>query len=59
MTRLMKLIRTLVPRIGKSAHPDAAYLDEAVDIPDLERRMREVDARSWDQPARLVTLRPL
>ena len=35
MTRLMKLIRTLVPRIGKSVHPDAAYLDEAVDIPDL------------------------
>lgn len=45
MSTLMKLVRTLVPCLGTPADPDAAYLGLAVDIPDLERRMREVDAR--------------
>jgi hypothetical protein len=43
---LMKLIRTLVPCLGTPANPDAAYLGEAVDIFDLERRMRELEART-------------
>ena len=42
----MKFIRTLVPCIGTPADPDAAYLGKAVDISDLERRMREVEART-------------
>jgi hypothetical protein len=41
----MKLIQSLLPCIETPADPDAAYLGQAVDIPDLERRMREVDAR--------------
>jgi hypothetical protein len=45
MFKLIALIRTLVQCIGAPAAPDAAYLDEAVDISDLERRMREVEAR--------------
>jgi len=46
MSTVMKLIRILLPRIETPAHPDATFLGEAVDIPDLERRMREVDART-------------
>jgi hypothetical protein len=46
MSKLMKLIRTLMSCTETSADNHAAYLDEAVDIPDLERRMREVEARN-------------
>lgn len=45
MSILMMLLRSLAPRIGTPADPATTYLDEAVDIPDLERRMREVDVR--------------
>jgi hypothetical protein len=33
-----------VPRIKTPADPDAAYLGTAIDLADLERRMREVEA---------------
>ena len=46
MSKLLKLIRAFVPCIGTPAGPDAAYLGKAVDIADLERRMREVEART-------------
>jgi hypothetical protein len=43
---MMKLLRTLLPCVEAAADPDAAYLDQAVDIADLERRMRAVQVRT-------------
>jgi hypothetical protein len=45
MFKFMKRLRALVPRLWSSAATDAAYLDEARDIAELERRMRAVEAR--------------
>jgi hypothetical protein len=45
MSKPMMLIRTLAPCMQTAGDHHAAYLAEAVDIPDLERRMREVEAR--------------
>lgn len=44
MTTLMKLLRTLLPGLETAADPDRAYLDKAVDIAELERRMRQLQA---------------
>ena len=46
MFKLMKIIQDLWPCLETPTDPDAVYLGEAVDISDLERRMREVEARS-------------
>jgi hypothetical protein len=45
MSPLMKLLHMLLPCLQTPADPDQAYLDEAVDIAELERRMRQLQAR--------------
>lgn len=45
LTRLLNLLSTLLPRLPSQSERDEAYFAESVDIHDLERRMREVDAR--------------
>ena len=50
MTTLLNLLTSLLPSIESQHERDQAYLAGAVDIHDLERRMREIDARgrrSW------------
>lgn len=46
MSKLMELIQALLPRFPSQTEADEAYLGGAVDIYDLERRMREMDTRS-------------
>ncbi len=46
MSTLNEFIQTLIPRFETQAERDEAYLNEAVDIYDLERRMREIDGRA-------------
>ncbi|MFO1272971.1 MAG: DUF3563 family protein [Rubrivivax sp.] len=47
MSRLADLIKALIPRIKTQEERDEAYLADAVDLYDLERRMREIDSRAW------------
>jgi len=44
--RVLALIQSLIPHIQTQAERDQAYLNESVDVYDLERRMREVDDRA-------------
>lgn len=46
MSHLVELIKTLVPHVPSQQERDEAYLSEAVDIFDVERRMWEIDHRS-------------
>jgi hypothetical protein len=41
---MMKWLRAFLPGLAASADPDAVYLGQAVDIAELERRMRELQA---------------
>lgn len=43
MTKLLTLLKTLLPTIESQTERDEAYMADAVDIYDLERRMREID----------------
>jgi hypothetical protein len=45
MSKLLELIKALMPTIESQHVRDEAYLAESVDIYDLERRMREIDRR--------------
>jgi hypothetical protein len=45
MSELLRLIKVLLPSLQSQQQLDKAYLAEAVDIDDLERRMREIDDR--------------
>lgn len=45
MTTLLNILKSLRPSIESQQERDAAYMAGAVDLNDLERRMREVDAR--------------
>ena len=45
MSHLLSLLRSVLPSIESQAERDEAYLAAAVDLHDLERRMREVDGR--------------
>jgi hypothetical protein len=45
MSKLLELIKALIPTIEQQHARDEAYLAESVDIYDLERRMREIDRR--------------
>lgn len=51
MSKLIELIKALVPRFKSEEALDEAYLSQSNDICDLERRMREIDMRvksaSW------------
>lgn len=43
---LFSFLRHLLPNIQSQQERDELYLGDAVDIYDLERRMREIDCRS-------------
>ena len=45
MSTFCRLIKALLPAMRSQKERDEAYLAEAVDIYDLERRMREIDSR--------------
>lgn len=45
MNSLLHFLRSLLPTIESQHERDEAYLAEAVDIHDLERRMRTIDER--------------
>ncbi|MBX3604341.1 MAG: DUF3563 family protein [Piscinibacter sp.] len=45
MQDLLNLLHALLPRVASQQERDAAYLAAAADTPDLERRLREIDAR--------------
>lgn len=46
MSKLIELIQALLPRVETQAEHDQTYLNDSVDIYDLERRMREIDGRA-------------
>ncbi len=46
MTNLLNFLKSLLPTIESQSERDEAYMAGAVDIYDLERRMREIDERS-------------
>ena len=45
MSNFLRLTKALIPFIQSQHERDEAYLADAADIHDLERRMREIDAR--------------
>ncbi len=46
MSKFIELIKALLPEVESQAERDEAYLSQAVDIYDLERRMHEIDNRA-------------
>jgi hypothetical protein len=50
MSNLIGLIKALMPHMLTQEKLDQAYLNESVDIFDVERRMAEIDHRSSDSP---------
>jgi hypothetical protein len=49
MTNLLNLLKSILPSIESQKDRDEAYMAAAVDIYDLERRMREIDERGrWN-----------
>ncbi len=45
MNTFLKFLKSLSPTIESQQERDEAYMAASVDIHDLERRMREIDAR--------------
>ena len=45
MSKLFSILRSVLPTIESQAERDEAYLAAAIDLRDLERRMRELDDR--------------
>jgi hypothetical protein len=45
MTNLLNFLKSFLPAIESQKERDEAYMADAVDIYDLERRMREIDER--------------
>lgn len=45
-SKIFSTIKRVLPTVQRQQDRDEAYLAEAVDIYDLERRMRELDQRS-------------
>ena len=45
MSNLLNFLKSLLPTIESQHERDEAYMAQAVDIYDLERRMREIDER--------------
>ncbi len=54
MFKIIETLKALMPRAEPLPQPDEAYLADAVDLYDLERRMREIDLRSRDRSPDLV-----
>lgn len=53
MSAISKLIKALLPILPSQRERDEAYLAEALDICDLERRMRALDQREHTSPQAL------
>jgi hypothetical protein len=51
MTTLLNFLKSFLPVIESQHELDEAYLAGAVDIYDLERRMREIDERGRRNPS--------
>jgi hypothetical protein len=55
MSKLMGLIKALIPDFRTQKERDLDYLNSSVDIFDVERRLAEIDRRDnrflWQQPA--------
>lgn len=49
MSSLIQLLQSLLPSVESQNERDEAYLAGAVDIYDLERRMRSIDQRGRDR----------
>jgi len=45
MSPIIELIKALVPHIPSQQELDEEYLNESVDVYDVERRMAEIDHR--------------
>ncbi|MEO5883159.1 MAG: DUF3563 family protein, partial [Caldimonas sp.] len=45
MINLLSILRSVIPSVESQSERDEAYLAAAVDLRDLERRMREIDGR--------------
>ena len=54
MNTFFQFLKSLVPTIESQQDRDEAYLSEAEDICDLERRMHEIDERGRDGHAALI-----
>ena len=50
MSQLIGLIKALVPHLPTQQELDDAYLNESVDIYDVERRMAEIEHRPHGMP---------
>jgi hypothetical protein len=50
MSNFIEFIKALVPHVPSQEELDQNYLNESVDIFDLERRMAELDHRTHDFP---------
>lgn len=48
MNTLLHFLTLLLPTVESQPERDEAYLAEAVDLNDLERRIREIDERGRD-----------
>ena len=46
MSKLVELIKAYLPKLRSQKDREFAYLSEAADVYDLERRMGEVDKRA-------------
>ncbi len=51
MSNLIGLIKALMPHVPTQEELDQAYLNNSVDIFDVERRMAEIDHRNHDFPS--------
>jgi hypothetical protein len=62
MSHLIALIQSLFPHIPSQKERDAEYLNQSVDIYDVERRMQEIESRPrpafWPAPAFQLAGRP-
>ncbi|WP_088281071.1 DUF3563 family protein [Ideonella sp. A 288] len=54
MSNLTELIQALLPHLATEAEADEAYLNQSVDLNDLERRMHEIDVRGRADTTGLV-----
>ena len=49
MSKFFELIKALVPSFKSRKVIDDEYLAQSISIYDLERRMREIDSRRWNE----------
>ena len=55
MSNFIELIKALVPHMPTQEELDQNYLNDSVDIFDVERRMAEIDHRAHDFPSQSPT----